>query len=198
MRRIAALGRWRERNAAELSRLAWYALVIRGGREADVEALLERRGFCAVVPCWREVKRVHRRAKAAREVRVPIAKGYVLIGFEAGQMAGGLPPWHAVFDLSMVAGVVGLDDSGRAWRLQGRQVAAFLLDNDTARPVRPVERPAAQAIGLGDVVTILHGPFSGFRAPVIAVDPDRVAVLVTLFGRESELELDGQWIARAR
>lgn len=197
LRRVEAVGRWRERNAEQLAGLAWYALVIRGGREAEVEAILERRGFCAVVPSWREERRVHRRAKAKREVRVPIARGYVLVGFDAGQMGAGLPPWHAVFDISMIAGVVGLDDSGRAWRLQGKQVAAFLLDNDMVRPKAAVEVASAGDIALGDVVTIIHGPFSGFRAPVIAVAPDKVRVLVKLFGHDSEMDIDGQWIARA-
>lgn len=198
IRRVEADGRWRGLNAEELAQLGWYALVIRGGREAEVEAIIERRGFVAVVPSWREERRVHRRAKAMREVRVPIARGYVLVGFAPGQMLRGLPPWHQLFDISMIAGVVGLDDNGTAWRLSGKQVARFLLDNDTVRPAATVEVATVGAVGLGDVVSIIHGPFAGFRAPVIAVAPDKVRVLVTLFGHETEMELDGQWIARAR
>lgn len=188
VRRVEAAGRWRERNAAELGGLAWYALVIRGGREAQVEALLERRGFCAVVPSWREERRVHRRAKAKREVRVPIAKGYVLVGFEAGQMIAGLPPWHMVFDISMIAGVVGLDDSGRAWRLRGAQVAAFLLDNDgeKARIVVP------HKLAVKDVVRVVYGPFAGWTGPIIRVSAKDLSVMLTIFGKETEMPVDYQ------
>jgi len=188
IRRVEAVGRWRERNAEELAGLAWYALVIRGGREAEVEAILERRGFCAVVPSWREERRVHRRAKAKREVRVPIARGYVLVGFEAAQMGAGLPPWHAVFDISMIAGVVGLDDSGRAWRLQGKQVAAFLLKNDgeKARVVVP------HKLAVKDVVRVVYGPFAGWAGPIIKVSAKDLSVMLTIFGKETELPVDYQ------
>lgn len=186
--RLKASGRWRTLTTARLRALAWYAVLARNGRDRAVEALLERRGFIAVVPCWKRRRRANRHAKREVDVLMPVAPGYVLVGFSPGQMADGLPPWHRVFDLSMVASVVGLDDSGAAWRLNGQQVTDFLRGVEAPEVPVPVE---ADALDVDDVVEITDGAFRGFVAPVVRVrDGETVTLLLTLFGRENEITVD--------
>lgn len=186
--RIRPLGRWRALTSARLQGLAWYAVLARGGQDRIVEALLERRGFIAVVPCWKRSRRANRHAKRMVEVLVPVAPGYVLVGFTGKQMAGGLPPWHKVFDLSMVTSVVGLDDNGAAWRLNGRQVADFLRGTEVPHVAVEVEAPQ---LAPGEMVEITDGAFRGFMAPVVRVkDAETVTLLLKLFGRDSEITVD--------
>lgn len=189
VQRLRAEGRWRGLTTARLQGLAWYAVMARPGHDRDVEAILERRGFIAVVPCWRRQRLANRHAKRKIEVLMPVAPGYVLVGFDAGQMmSAALPPWHRVFDLSMVASVVGLDDSGTAWRLNGQQVASFLRGSEAATEPVVIDAPELRA---DDMVQISDGPFRGHIAPVVRVsDAQTVTLLLALFGRFSEITLD--------
>lgn len=201
VRRIAALGRWRRLGKRQLVGLHWYAVLARGRHEADVEALLERRGFVAVVPKWRMLRRANRYAKRQVELLKPVAPGYVLVGFRAAELRHGVPPWHRVFDITMVSSVLGLEDDGRAWRLSSNQVADFLFDND-ARAIG-VE-PSSDAVSVearlvvGQMVTVTHGAFVGHSVSVVrAGGADSVTVLLTLFGRQSEMDIDRAWVEPA-
>ena len=201
-RPLAAIGRWRKMGKSRLMGLHWYAVLARGKHEAHVEALLERRGFVAVVPKWRLERRANRYAKRTIEVLKPVAPGYVLVGFRANELRHGTPPWHKVFDITMVASVLGLEDDGRAWRLRSAQVVAFLLDNE-ARPEPSVQAaepmadagPTIPSLTEGDNVTVTHGPWEGHAAPVVRTgDGDTVTLLMTLFGRESEMVVPRSWV----
>lgn len=186
VKRIEADGRWRRLSRRALEALHWYAVLARGRNEGVVEALLERRGFVAVVPMWRVLRRANRYAKRQIEVRVPVAPGYVLVGFRDDELTAGAPPWHRVFDITMVGSVLGLEDDGQAWQLNGAQVARFLFDNDTRAPVAD-EADTPHPLVVGQMVTVTHGALAGHVLPVVKIGAgDSVSVLIQLFGRDTE------------
>ena len=47
-------------------------------------------------------------------------------------------------------------------------------------------------VAVGDLITVLEGPFKDFEGTVSEIDADRgkVKVLVNMFGRETPFELD--------
>ena len=201
-RPLAAIGRWRKMGKSRLMALHWYAVLARGKHEAHVEALLERRGFVAVVPKWRLLRRANRYAKRSIEVLKPVAPGYVLVGFRGHELRYGAPPWHKVFDITMVSSVLGLEDDGRAWRLRSEQVVGFLLDNEVrvegepdAQDEQVTVSPVPPDLTEGSVVTVTHGPWTGHAGPVVRMgDGETVTLMMRLFGREAEVEFSRSWV----
>ena len=192
VRPMEPLGLWRSMPVSALERLRWHAVLAVVGQERRVEALLERRGFVSAVPRRKFQRRANRYAKSMATFSAPIAPGYVLIGFQPQQLVGGLPPWGEVFDLTMVRGVIGLDDDGRAWRLRGKQVADFLWDND-GQDIRVLdEAPVAHRIAEGMTVRIQRGAFTSFEGPVVRIEGEIATVMVKLFGRENEMAIEVQ------
>lgn len=201
-RPLMATARWRQMGKSRLMGLHWYAVLARGKHEAHVEALLERRGFIAVVPKWRFTRRANRFAKRTVEVLKPVAPGYVLVGFRAQELMRGVPPWHRVFDITMVSSVLGLDDDGRAWRLRSEQVVGFLLDNEVraegeanAQEEQAAMEPVPPDLAEGSAATVTHGPWTGHAGPVVRMgDGDTVTLMMKLFGRETEVDFSRSWV----
>lgn len=200
-RPLVASGRWRQMGKSRLMGLHWYAVLARGKHEAHVEALLERRGFVAVVPKWRMLRRANRYAQRTIEVLKPVAPGYVLVGFRVQELRHGAPPWHKVFDITMVSSVLGLEDDGRAWRLRSEQVVGFLLDNEVrveggpGPPDKHVAVAPVPTVTEGSVVTVTHGPWTGHAGPVVRMgDGETVTLMMRLFGREAEVEFSRSWV----
>lgn len=201
-RPLVAIGRWRKMGKSRLMGLHWYAVLARGKHEAHVEALLERRGFVAVVPKWRMLRRANRYAQRTIEVLKPVAPGYVLVGFRVQELRHGAPPWHKVFDITMVSSVLGLEDDGRAWRLRSEQVVGFLLDNEVrpdaqsdATEEQSIGEPIPSGLAEGSVATVTHGPWTGHAGPVVRMgDGETVTLMMKLFGRETEVEFSRSWV----
>ncbi len=166
---------------AELAALHWYALMTAPQAEFAVEANLEQRGLVAVVPKVTRYRRVNHYAKQKTEISFPLVARYVFVGFDAGGDAGFVPPWHRVFELTMVKSVVGAE--GRPWRMHGGQVATFLRHNGvTQSPEAERHMRSGKEFGEGDMVDIVDGAFRGFTVKVHAIEGAEAKVLLPLFG----------------
>ncbi len=176
----------------EESKRAWYVVHCYSGYENKVKKGLEQRInsmgmqdliFRAVVPTEEEidVREGHRKVVQRR-----VFPGYILV--EMVQYSPDDPKskeaWYVVRNTPGVTGFVSSGDIPTP--LREDEVSKILKRMETDQPkVRVTYRP-------GQVVHIIDGPFADFRGTVeeVNMEKGKVRVLVSMFGRETPLELD--------
>lgn len=114
--------------------------------------------------------------------------GYVLVQMEMDETL-----WHAVKDTPRVTGFVG--GGNNPVPLTADEVNSILF-RQTASAERP--RPKL-TFEKGEHVRITDGPFTNFTGRVDEVNPERdtLRVLVTIFGRQTPVELDFLQVEKA-
>jgi len=163
----------------------WYVIHTYSGYEDAVkEALLQRIEslgmqdaiFDVVVP--KETQIVIKKGEPVTEEK-KIFPGYVLV-----EMIVNDDSWYAVRNTPNVTGFVGsgtipVPVSAEEWHIVKKQMGK-------AEPKFKIE------FKLGDPVTVLDGPFANYDGVVNTVDEEKgkVKVLITIFGRETPVELD--------
>jgi transcriptional antiterminator NusG len=171
--------------APEGPKRSWYVVHCYSGYENKVKKGLEQRInsmgmqtliFRAVVPTEEEIDvREGKRKVIPRRV----FPGYILV-----EMVMTEESWYVVRNTPGVTGFVSSGDKPQA--LREDDVAKILKRMETDQPkVRVTYRP-------GQVVHIIDGPFADFRGTVdeVNMEKGKVRVLVSMFGRETPLELD--------
>lgn len=162
----------------------WYSVQTAAGAEEKVRDILEQIKLDAtlsdkigqvLVPTHVEVvvKSGHREEKTVHSF-----PGYVLVELDIDDNL-----WHLIKTLPNVAKFVG--PSNRPSRLSDKDVQKLL--NMT------VERPKYRTnISIGDDVKVITGPFIDFIGKVVEIHPDRgrLKVLLSIFGRETPVELE--------
>lgn len=169
----------------EQNQKAWYAVHTYSGYENKVKANLEKRIesmnmedyiFRVVIPteAVREVKN-----GATKEVQRKIFPGYVLV-----EMIMTDESWYIVRNITGVTGFVGTGN--KPVPLHDYEVDRLLQDMGEELPV--VELDAE----VGDEVQIIDPAFAGMTGIIKDINSKKqqVVVSVTMFGRETEAELE--------
>lgn len=169
----------------EQNQKAWYAVHTYSGYENKVKTNLEKRIesmnmeefiFRCVIPTEtvREVKN-----GSTKEVQRKIFPGYVLV-----EMIMTDESWYIVRNITGVTGFVGTGN--KPVPLQDYEVERLLQDMGEEVPV--VELDAE----IGDEVQIIDPAFAGMTGVIKDINEKKqqVVVSVTMFGRETEAELD--------
>lgn len=180
-----------EEAVARDPRMKWYVIHTYSGYEAKVKSNLERRIasmnmkdkiFQVLIPTEKE-KEI--KGGKRREVDRKIFPGYVLVEVrvdEKGELEN--DTWYVVRNTPGVTGFVG--SGNRPIPLEEREVRTLLrqLKDET-----PKYRITYQK---GSPVRITSGPFMDFTGLVDDLMPEKekVRVLVSIFGRETPVELD--------
>lgn len=165
---------------------SWYAIHTYSGYENAVARNLKQRIdslgigdkiFNVIVPMEKKIK-----IKAGKRVEVEekVYPGYVLVDMIVTDDS-----WYVVRNTPRVTGFVGAGVNPVP--LNKDEVASLFKamgDTDTATHVIDLT--------VGDLVTIADGPFKELEGKVNDVDQERgkVRVLVSMFGRETPVELD--------
>ncbi|EFC85614.1 transcription termination/antitermination protein NusG [Parafrankia sp. EUN1f] len=102
--------------------------------------------------------------------------------------------WSAVRNTPGVTGFVGL--TNRPSPLRREEVVAILAP--VAPKEKKVETVKAQEFEVGESVTVMDGPFATLPATIseINLDAQRLKVLVSIFGRETPVELQFNQVAK--
>ncbi len=170
---------------ADSTRRAWYVVHCYSGYENKVKKGLEQRInsmgmqnqiFRAVVPTEEEIDVREGQRKVIQRRVFP---GYILV-----EMAMTEESWYVVRNTPGVTGFVSSGDKPSP--LREDEVGKILKRMETEQPkVRVTYRT-------GQAVRIVDGPFSDFRGTVdeVNMEKGKVRVLVSMFGRETPLELD--------
>jgi len=186
---------------AELRRLPgdWYVVHSYAGYENRVRANLESRTqslnmedfiFQIEVPTHEviEVKGGKR-----QQVQEKVLPGYILVRMELSDES-----WAAVRNTPGVTGFVGL--SSRPSPLSLDEVTSLLAPVPEEKAAKKAEtmRAAAVDFEVNQSVTVMDGPFATLPATVSEINPDtqKLKVLVSIFGRETPVELSFDQVSK--
>lgn len=186
---------------AELRRLPgeWYVVHSYAGYENRVRANLESRTqslnmedyiFQIEVPTHEviEIKGGKR-----QQVQEKVLPGYILVRMDLTDES-----WAAVRNTPGVTGFVGL--SSRPSPLSLDEVTALLAPVPEEKAAKKAEtlRAAAVDFEIDQSVTVMEGPFATLPATVSEINPDtqKLKVLVSIFGRETPVELSFDQVSK--
>ena len=163
----------------------WYAIHTYSGYENAVlknlkqriESLgMENKIFNVLVPIEKKIK-----VKNGKRVEVEekVYPGYVLVEMMVDDNS-----WYVVRNTPRVTGFVGAGTTPVP--LSEAEVDFFL---NKAAPVNPEHD---MSVSMGEIVRISEGPFKDFEGKVNEIDKSKgkLKVLVSMFGRETSVELD--------
>ncbi|ASU85679.1 transcription termination/antitermination protein NusG [Nocardiopsis gilva YIM 90087] len=172
----------------------WYVVHTYAGYENRVKANVESRTqslnmedyiFQVEVPT-QEVTEV--KSGKRQQVTEKVLPGYVLVRMELTDES-----WSAIRNTPGVTGFVGLSNKPAPLSLQ--EVADLLAPEPEEEPEETKkEKPEVRsdvAYEVGESVTVMEGPFATLPATVSEINPDtqKLKVLVSIFGRETPVEL---------
>ena len=163
----------------------WYAIHTYSGYEDNVmRNLLQRiesmgmedRIFNVLVPKEKKIKIKSGKRKIIEERIFP---GYVLV-----EMVVTDDSWYVVRNTPNVTGFVGSGTTPTA--VSPEEIEVIKKRMGVAEPKDKID------VALGDAVKINDGPFKGFDGKVSEIDEEKgkIKVLVSMFGRETPIELD--------
>jgi len=173
----------------------WYVVHSYAGYENRVKTNLETRTsslnmedfiFQVEVPQREEMVIKNGQRKQVKQNLLP---GYVLVRMELTDES-----WSAVRNTPGVTGFVG--HTHRPSPLSIDEVMQFLAPEEEKRP-QVVETKAAD-FQVGESVTVMDGPFATLPASIneIHADSQKLKVLVSIFGRETPVELNFNQVAK--
>lgn len=163
----------------------WYVLHTYSGYEENVKHNLEQRIesfdmrdkiFGVVVPTEKKIKIKNGKRTTVEEKIFP---GYVLI-----EMIVTDDSWYVVRNTPNVTGFVGSGTTPTP--IDQKEVESLLKRVNASEPQHKID------FNVNDLVRIVDGPFKNFEGKIAQVDPERgkIKVMVTMFGRETPVELD--------
>jgi transcription termination/antitermination protein NusG len=179
----------------------WYVIHSYAGYENRVKANLENRIsslnmeehiFQVEVPMEEVTEIKNGQRKQIRRVRIP---GYVLVRMDLSDES-----WGAVRHTPGVTGFVG--HTHQPVPLSTDEVFSMLAP--TLQPVEggPARQQKAEVkvvdFEVGESVTVMEGPFETLPATISEINPDaqKLKVLVSIFGRETPVELSFNQVAK--
>jgi transcriptional antiterminator NusG len=169
---------------------SWYAVHTYSGHENKVKTNIERRADSLglkdkivriVVPIEEETRNRNGRRTTIKRKVFP---GYVLMEMELTDQT-----WYLVKN---TIGVTGFVSSGnKPVPLQQHEVQNILDALEQKTPLAP-------KWSKGDVIRVTTGPFADFNGSIeeVNVDKQKVKVLISIFGRDTPVELDLNQIER--
>lgn len=164
---------------------AWYAISTYSGYEDKVAngikervdtPELEGKIFDAIVP---KEKRIEIKNSKRKVVDRKIFQGYVLI-----EMCLSDETWYIVRNTPGVTGFIG--NGTQPTPVSDKEIAKIKKRMGVEDPKYSVNYE------IGEVVSIIDGPFKGFEGAVAEIDTQKgkLKVMVSMFGRETPVELD--------
>ena len=164
----------------------WYAVHTYSGYEDAVARYLKQRVdslemqdkiFNVIVPKEKKIKIKNGKRKAIEEKIYP---GYVLVDMLMSEDS-----WYVVRNTPRVTGFVGADTTEPS-PLSKEEVDVLMAKMKGEEPKLKIE------FEIGETVKIIDGPFKDSEGKIYAVDEEhgKVKIMVPIFGRETEVELD--------
>ena len=168
-----------------MSRRQWYAVHTYSGHENKVKENLERRAeslnlsdrfFRVLVPTELEVTK---KDGKRREIKRKIFPGYVLV-----EMILDESTWHLVRGTSGVTGFV--SSGNNPIPLEPGEV------DDILRALEYPEAKPRVKWAVDEVIRVKDGPFTDFTGKIeeINVEKEKLKVLISIFGRDTPVELE--------
>ncbi len=166
-----------ERNWYAIHTYAGYENAVLRNLKQRIESLsMEDKIFNVVVPTEKKIK-----IKAGKRVEEEekIYPGYVLVDMIVTDDS-----WYVVRNTPRVTGFVGSGNTPRPLRKEEIEELFKKMGSEQVKHTTD--------LAVGDLVNITDGPFKDLEGKIAEVDDERgkVRVLVSMFGRETPVELD--------
>lgn len=163
----------------------WYAIHTYSGYEEKVAESIRQRAdsldmkdkiFNILVP---KEKMIEIKNGKRKIVEKRIFQGYVLVEMKLTEDA-----WYIVRNTPSVTGFVGTGTEPTP--VEADEIEKILKRMGREEPKHKID------YNIGDVVSIIDGPFKSFDGAISEIDPakGKLKVLVNMFGRETPVELD--------
>ena len=164
----------------------WYAVHTYSGYEEKVAESVRQRAdsldmgdkiFDVLVPKEKQIEIKNGKRKV---VEKRIFQGYVLVQMKMSEDA-----WYIVRNTPNVTGFVGTGTEPTP--VSDEEMTKIQKRMGVKDPTHKID------FSVGEVVSIIDGPFKGFDGAINEIDPQKgkIKVLVNMFGRETPVELDG-------
>jgi transcription antitermination factor NusG len=155
------------------------------------ELVLQKAGFEVFLPVKREWQRISR-FRPEKELRSrPAMEGWLFVGWPAGQAR-----FHELMALDVVSGVMGA--GGQPVRISDAKVRFLMRKFGGGRKRRrnsDVDQPRFAA---GDLVRVEAGPLEGQQFALLDVTGGSARAVMTLLGKDVEVELEQEFLAAAQ
>lgn len=183
--------------------IEWYAVHTYVGYEDKVKQNLEKRVkalnmqdkiFQVLIPTEEVVE--HREGGKKEVVRRKLYPGYVYVQVDLGDEAGEVNEAYEV--VRGTPGVTGFVGTATHPVPLSPDEVQHLLEVSGLAGKKEAPKPQV-SFKEGEVVRVISGPFADFTGVVSEINPERnkVKVLVSIFGRETPVELDFAQVARS-
>lgn len=170
---------------------AWYAISTYGGYEDKVADSIKQRVeslefadkiFDAIVPKEKQIEIKNGKRKV---VDKKIFQGYVLVEMKLSDET-----WYIIRNTPGVTGFIGTGTQPTP--VSEKEIAKIKKRMGVEDPKYSVNYE------IGEVVSITDGPFKGFEGNVSEIDAvkGKLKVMVSMFGRETPVELDALQVAK--
>ena len=164
---------------------AWYAINTYSGYEDKVADQIRQRAngvdmadkiFNAIVPKEKQIEIKNGKRKV---VERKIFQGYVLVEMKLTDET-----WYIIRNTPGVTGFVGTGTSPTP--VSDKEIAKIKKRMGVEDPKYSIN------FNIGEIVNIVDGPFKGFDGAVAEIDQlkGKIRVMVSMFGRETPVELD--------
>ena len=164
----------------------WYAVHTYSGYEEKVAESVRQRAdsldmgdkiFDVLVPKEKQIEIKNGKRKV---VEKRIFQGYVMVQMKMSEDA-----WYIVRNTPTVTGFVGTGTEPTP--VSDEEMTKIQKRMGVKDPTHKID------FSVGEVVSIIDGPFKGFDGAINELDPQKgkIKVLVNMFGRETPVELDG-------
>ncbi|MBV9291566.1 MAG: transcription termination/antitermination protein NusG [Frankiales bacterium] len=172
----------------------WYVVHTYAGYENKVKANLETRiaslnmeDYIFQIEVPTQDEQVIKQGKR-QTVQSKIFPGYVLVRMDLTDES-----WSAVKNTPSVTGFVG---TTHPTPLSVEDVVKFLAPKP--KEAKRAEAPKVVDYSVGESVTVMDGPFATLPATINEINPEaqRLKVLVSIFGRETPVELSFSQVAK--
>ena len=165
--------------------MQWYVIHTYSGYEENVKKNLEDRiesmnmqdkVFDILIPMETKIKIKNGKRKNVREKIFP---GYVLV-----QMVVDDESWYVVRNTPNVTGFIGSGTTPTP--MSDQEIKSLQKRMGVEEPEYKID------VNEGDSIKIIDGPFKDFEGKVFSIDENhgKIKVLVSMFGRETPVELD--------
>ena len=164
----------------------WYVVHTYSGYEnkvaATIQKTVENRGLQELI---QDVMIPMEKVTEIRDNRTEVVERKVFPGYVLVKMVMNDETWHVVRNIRGVTSFVG--PGSKPVPLSDREVAALL----------GTKREVQVDYSVGDTVRVVDGPLEGFIGTVeeISLEKNRVKVTVSMFGRETSVELELEQVA---
>ncbi len=170
----------------------WYAIHTYSGYEEKVAESIRQRAesldmkdkiYQVLVP---KEKMIEIKNGKRKVVEKRIFQGYVMVEMKLTEDA-----WYIVRNTPSVTGFVGTGTEPTP--VEPEEIEKIMKRMGRDEPKHKMDYK------LGDVVSIIDGPFKGFDGAINEIDQTKgkLKVLVNMFGRETPVELDGLQVKKA-